>query len=504
MKRLLVLSSLLLLLTSCGDNQDIGQRYRAERDLWQANWEFRNHSIRPDAVTDDEWNTLAQRFESIADRNTEISSPGGDKGVEDAIQALAARALFTASRIYGGLGDSIRVEQIFNRVTSDFDHLDDVAAEVAIAKGRLAEGHREFSVAAGLYQSIVDRVAPDPEDTGAAGMVLNLPLRIARLLALEAPEEDRGSHFTKARNYYQQVLQDHSSEKAQAEALVHLAEIAFELGELEESTSILRDLETRLRELEDPPRDPASVRMAVYAMMSRAGTDPMETRAVLVSLIEDYPESNLIPQALMMLTNNATDRGAVDEALGYLDQIATDYDADDVLPARALLAKARLLDQADRWGEALETYRLLPVRYPISESALMVSIEIANHFARAGEADAESRALTRAEQDYRDFISRYPPGPTTLFARERLAQTLARLERFEEATTELEALGSAMMGSPQGAKLLVTATNVALTQLADTARAVTILERIVNGYPETEVSRQAADEAARLGELMSR
>lgn len=504
MKRLVVLASILLLLTSCSTNQDIGQRYRAERDLYQANWTYRNLSIRPEAVEEIEWNVLAQRYEQIADRNTDLAIAGGDKEVSDEIQSLAARALFTAARIYNDLGDSIHVEQIYNRISSDFEHLNEVAAEVAIAKGRLAEGHREFQEAARLYQSIVDRIVPEPDDSGAAGMVLNLPLRIARLRALEAAEDERSQIFVEARNYYQQVVQEHSSEKAQAEALAHLAEIAFEQGELEESTSILRHLESRLRGLDDPPRDPASVRLAIYAMMSRAGTDPVETQTVLVSMLEDYPESRLIPQTLMMLTNNAAERGALDEALGYLDRIATDYETDDVLPARALLVKARLLDQAGRWPKALETYRGLPVRYPISESALMTSIEIANHFARLGDSEAETAALTRAEQDYRDFISRYPPGPSTLLARELLAQTLARLERFEEATTELEALGNAIIGSPKGAQLLVTATNMALVQLADTSRAVTILERIVNGYPETAVGQQAADEAVRLGELISR
>ena len=226
----------------------------------------------------------------------------------------------------------------------------------------------------------------------------------------------------------------------------------------------------------------------------------LASRATLLSLLQDYPKSPYAPQALMGLAVQAGQRGELQDALGYLERVRTDYaDAQNVMP-EALLTRARLLEQNDRWPEALETYRALPVQHPISEAALAAPLEIVNHYARLHDEKAVSEALATAERHYREFVARYPPGPYSVSARDKLARTLALQKRYNEAVSELVELGESMSKAPQGANYLLGAARMAYKDMNDSRWAAEILDRTGKLYPNTDVGRWASTEAARLRE----
>jgi transposase len=76
-------------------------------------------------------------------------------------------------------------------------------------------------------------------------------------------------------------------------------------------------------------------------------------------------------------------------------------------------------------------------------------------------------------------------------------------DKYEQAVEELAKLGDDLAGTPRGASLLLTAARIAYSELADTARAVVILERVGQVYARATVGTWASDEAARLRGLMS-
>jgi TolA-binding protein len=504
MKRGLFLVSLTLLVASCSGDRDTGQRYRAERDLWQANWEYRHLSIRPQEVGEDSWAALARRYEAIASQYTSAPDSAGGSDIQQEVQTVAARALFTAAQVHAILRDSIRVEQIYQQMARDFGQLTEVAAEVALARGKISENRKEFSQAADLYQTIVERVDPQPDETGVAGMVMDLPLRIARLRAQTTPSQSPAPHFVAARSHYERLVRDHPSGVIQIESQVRLAEVAADLGEWGKAIQALRLLEAQLLELDEPPREPAAVRFAISGIQNRAGADPESLRTTLTSLLEDYPDSDLVPQVLMLLAGSANERGQLDEALGYLDRIAEEHKENTDAASQALLTRGRLLESHERWAEALETYRTLPIQYPIKEAALLAPLEIVKHYSRVGDEDAAATALSQAEREYRDFISRYPPGPASFFARERLVQTLVLQTEYESALTEMLGLADDLGRTRRGAALLIAAASMAYDNLADTTRAAAILDHAGQVYAQADIGKWALDEAARLRGTISR
>ena len=501
MSRWIVLVALTLLATSCSTDQEVGRRYRAERAFWQASWEQRNLGIRPQEVGRDRWEALADRFEAIGEEYAATRAAAEGSDTERQIRTIAARALFSAAQIRDGIGDSTQVDEIYQRLVGRYDDVPEVGSEIALARGMLAERRGQLARAAELYESVLGRVAPRPDGTGAETVVLNLPLRIARLRNASSLEGESAAHYATARFHYERILSAEETDPLlRVETLARLAEIATDQQQWDRTIACLRGIEAELIDMENPLREPCEVRFAISGIQRRSGADPDSIHATLAGILQDYPDCSLAPQVLLALAQTAARRERIEESLDYLDRVVAEHGEDITIGSQALLARARLLESRDRWPEALEAYRSIPVRYPLSEAALTTPLEIAAHHARAGDEEATAAALRRAEAEYRRFIDCYPPGPMTGMARERLAQTLVLQEEFDQAIEEMVALGDDFPGTPRAAMLLITAGRMAASSLGDTARAVGIFEHIGEVYTDTDLGRQALQEAASLRE----
>jgi TolA-binding protein len=504
MKRALGLVGLGLcvFLASCSKDQDAGRRYRAERELWEADFQYRQLSVRPRDVKQEQWLALARRYEEIADRHGNgLDATSTNDQSRQGLETVAARALYTAARLYGADGDTTRVDQIFSRMAGEFSELPAVAAEVALAQGRIKESRGQFGQAADLYQSVVDRVQPDPQSTGAAGAVVDLPLSIARLrtrAANSTPATGGRSYYDEARVWYERIAHDNAGSGTQFAAQKHLADIAADLGDWPQSLSALRTLEDQLKAIPSPPWDPAEIRLAQAAIQTRVAKNPEQARAIFASVLQDYPQSPAVPQALQALALNANARNQVSEALGYLDRLTTEYKGNPESAAQGLLTRARILESRDRWGEALDAYRSVPAEYPLTQQALLAPIEIAAHYDRVKDQAATATALEQAARDYRDFVTKYPPGPQTSFARQQLAKTLALQKKYDEAIAEMVSLAQDLAPARISVTLFTAAANLAYRELSDSLQAADILERMGKSYEGSQIGQWASDQAARL------
>lgn len=488
------------LLVGCSSEQEVGHRFRAEQGLYQADQESRGLVLRGQDSTPEQWEALAGTYESVAAKSKNVPTQTAE--VEEEIQTIRARALFGAARAYALSGDSLRVAELFEGMAVEFGQLSAVAAEVALARAGLAEGRGDILAAADHYQLVVDTVEPSLGRSDAAGMVLELPLRIARLHARSAPEADALPQYANARKYYERYSED-DDEFVRAEALGRLAESSADMGDWDRAAESLNILEEMLLGLEAPPREPAAVRFAFAQVKGRAGGTPEEIRDILTALLEDYPQSVTAKDALFLLADNAVLRGEPDEALGHLERLHDQNKADPDVGSAASLARARLLEREDRWKDASQAFTALAVEYPISQAALIAPLEIAGHFQRVGDTDGVASALSRAESEYRGFIDRYPPGPMTLFANERLVQTLALQKEYDSAIGEMLDLSERLAGTPKGVALLIDAAKLAYEGLADTTRAADILDKAGGLYGHLDVGKWASNEATRLRETLS-
>jgi len=312
-----------LLLAACGVDGHVGARFRAERDLFRANQMYRDASIRPSLVKDADWRELAARYQGLTDRYSASLGATSPTTAEQELQTISAGALFAAARIFGSLQDSTQVLEIFGRLEREFGHMAAVAGEVALARAGIAEGRHDAESAIRYYQTVVDRVEPDPQDAGVAGAVLDLPLRIARLRANGHPE-DAKDVYLQARRYYEDKVASHPGTLIQIDARTRLAEIAADLGDWRASTRSLRQVEADLRVQDPPPRDPAVIRYYIAGSMSRGDAPKDSLEQALESVLADYPQSDAAIQARGSLADLALVSGQIDEAIAHLDRLRAD------------------------------------------------------------------------------------------------------------------------------------------------------------------------------------
>jgi TolA-binding protein len=277
-----------------------------------------------------------------------------------------------------------------------------------------------------------------------------------------------------------------------------MADVAADQNEWDEAASQLKSLEKTLSGMKPPPKDPASARLALAQLQLRSKSPAETVQATLLSLVKDYPESPFVARAELGLAYSYAQSGNTDRALQALDAVAAAKNAPEDLAGQALLLKAQILDHAGKWTEAQQILAALPVDHPLSEAALLAPIEVVRHYERVGDTEGAQAALAKAETAYRDFLSRYPTGPVSILAQEKLARTLTQQKRYDLAVAEFVRLGESLGQHPAGAQYLAAAAQLALQQLGDTTRAAEILDRTATQYANRKVGLWASEEAARL------
>jgi len=321
--------------------------------------------------------------------------------------------------------------------------------------------------------------------------------RIRVVAAHDSSMTFRAQAYRDAETYYKDMIAK-ADTLTTLDARAYMADVAADQSHWDEAASQLKSLEQTLRVMKPAPKDPASARYALAQLQTRSKAEAPSVQATLLSLIKDYPESPFVVQANLSLAYTYAQSEQFDRALAALDAVGSTKSAPEDLAGQALLLKAQILDHTGKWTDAQQILAALPVDHPLSEAALLAPIEVVRHYERAGDSEGTQAALAKAEASYRDFLNRYPTGPVSVMAQEKLARTLAQEKRYDLAVAEFVRLGEALGQHPAGATYLAAAAQLALQQLGDTTRAAEILDRTATQYPNRKVGQWASEQAARL------
>ena len=182
-----------------------------------------------------------------------------------------------------------------------------------------------------------------------------------------------------------------------------------------------------------------------------------------------------------------------------VDSLEARYPRDRENLARGRLVAARVLADADRWSEAQTRYRSLQADFPGTPEALGAPFEVASHYARQGETEAVRTTLGRACEDYR----RLSEDPTASEETQRGAAAMAvaaliRLERWQDAATQMVANVKRFPRDPRNPVQLIQAASIYKDRLGDSGRAAELLEQMVATYPSSPLAPKAREEAGRL------
>ena len=138
MKTRLAVVLVLAGLGACGGEALIGARYRAERELWHLNEEYRRLDIKPQLVGPDTWRALAVRYEEMAASYEIAPKTATADTVAHEVRTLVARSLISAAQIRANIGDSLQMHANYTRVLANFQDIPLLVAEVVLAQGRFS------------------------------------------------------------------------------------------------------------------------------------------------------------------------------------------------------------------------------------------------------------------------------------------------------------------------------------------------------------------------------
>jgi TolA-binding protein len=244
-------------------------------------------------------------------------------------------------------------------------------------------------------------------------------------------------------------------------------------------------------------------------------------RNQLTAIVNNPASRAQAARALYLLGRSERDRGNLDQALTYFDQVRTRYGTTEVAPA-AFYALGATQVELERYDQAAASFEDLGSQYPDSPYARNLGTALAEVYYRLGryeqaaselrdrlsglsgpqrarahfllaEASNQMRAGEEAVVHYRRVIDEHPQTPYVTPAKYGLAWHYQRANAPERAAQTFAEVRQSAAEQLARKALYYEAVNRA--QLGDTDRALSLYQSVAESYPESRLAAEALFEA---------
>ena len=278
-----------------------------------------------------------------------------------------------------GLGNAYRADSEFGAAISAYDQLiqqhskSPGAPEALFQKGKIfQQSLMDFGMGATVFREVLLRY---PASTQAAASILNLGLCYAL-----------SGEFDLAERTYRQVLERPSTKGRTLEmsARFYLSELYFWQGEfgkaseeLDSFTATVQDVNwlknslfndgLKLRMFINRHKQNSPEALLLYASAERLKrqSQPDSATIILDSLLHDYSQSSLVPEALYFRFGLWESLSRPEDALADLDSLLSQF-PDHILADQALFESAGLMIRTGNTEEAIPRLERILVDYPNS------------------------------------------------------------------------------------------------------------------------------------------
>ncbi|MCL4215963.1 MAG: tetratricopeptide repeat protein [Candidatus Hydrogenedentes bacterium] len=327
----------------------------------------------------------------------------------------AADALIWMADIYERAGVPLAARRIYDNLLSsqtDLPGLDRILVESA----RLALRSNDPAAA----NTRVERLLSQHSDSPLAGEARLLRGDIA--LAQGRRQE--------AVQIYEQIARLQTATRLGADAYTRLGRMAYDEGQYERA---IRFYESRLESaLTIEGNDQVYIELAnAYRALGQLD----QAQNMLRELIDFFPESGLLPDAYVLLSEILDDRGQREEAIRVAAQAAQRFpDNVDVVKHQATMLRVA--------GRNVEAANILlgSSGLPVDDPGLLLS---------AGQDLRKAGRLDEAREVLEHLVTTFPSAPESFHGSIELARALVDQGRITEGVRQLENLAAATEGTPQ-------------------------------------------------------
>lgn len=491
----------LTLAVGCGGYHDVLARYRLEQKLWRAQFYQRRINISVVRASREDTRLAIASFDAVL-ADDPLASPEAAGWRPDVVADidrihLSARValanLYFLSERYTDAGRmyertlEIGTTELGGALQARLGAARSMylAGENGAVMEQCAEIFRQISASEEFWSG---RFVPDPVFVG-------IPVVLARLYREAGDDVSYQEYRGLAAEFYRRVVATWPGTAIAWQA--SLGDVQLRL--VDQDWSGAADRIEGLLVASEARDDVEGLRLLSGEVYAFALHDPVRANAVFDEVERRAPGSGIACAARY-------DRAALQLELGDEAAAVTTFRAleqDESTPgdvaARAMFARATVLERNGAWDEALQLLRRMQQIYPHAAPSIEAPILVTRHYVAIGEPALAERTLERAREYYLSLIDRNSPYTgDRIRVQDALAASYASAGRAADGAALLGSGPSTWDDASTAAGLLKSA-DVYVTALGDSARAREMLQKCIERFPETRYSKVAQRRLDEMG-----
>jgi tetratricopeptide (TPR) repeat protein len=500
--RAILLVAMVPCAAGCTRPDDLAARYRLEQELWQAQFHQRKINISVVRASHTDMQLAIAAFDRVLadDPLSSRAAARWDPNVVADIRRIqletriALANLYFLSERYEDAGTMY--ERTLGAADLGLERTLDarlgaarslyLAGESSEVMHQCAEMFRQISTSEEFWSG---RFVPDP-------VFIDIPVVLVRLYR-ESGDQAKFDEFRPlAGDFYQRVAATWPEKDIAWQAL--LGDVQLHL--VDKNWSGAAD---RIAAIIDQPgpattADREGLRLLLGEIYAFALRDTTRAEETLAAVERSSPESALAYAARYDRAAMKLESGDADAAMRAFRALEQDQKTPGDVAARAMFARAKVLEGRGAWDEAVQLLRRMQQLYPYAPPSIEAPIIVTRHYVATGESVLAERTIERAREYYLSLLDRNGPYPgNRMGVQDALAESYASAGRAAEGAALLGSAPSAWDDASTAAGLLKSA-EVYATVLNDSVQAREMLKKCIERFPETRYSKMAA---RRLDEL---
>ena len=489
--RIALLLAMALGLSGCAGDQDLWERYRAERQLWQAR---RLLGIASSGVGSAAATQAAAARAAAALEGVVRAFPPARWATVEALRSPraqdVARLSGTAALLRVALdehaGRDAATEQGYADCAAAFAAVDSVAVAARAGRARALERLGRDSEAASVWLELAQRAA-FPDSAGEAPWALRLMAPAEAVRTLEHAGRRMAADSVRAAASTQMgALARTMTGTPIAEVLwIAIARLWHEAGDFNKARDAVRAA------LAEPAgRSRRAARVLQLAVLSREAREPDSTLGYSAWAVREFGGAVAL-EATLELARVWEATGVADSALAVYKQLIEVLPPMGDLAARTRLDRARLLDRMRRWEAARAELRALAMMRPTHPCGEAALVEIVRHHVREGESMFATIETQHAIESFNRMLAMQGNPQVRLETMMARAEVLALMGQPDAALRDYTAAWREQMLLPAAAAAGWRAARLADSSLHNPILARDLYRELAHGAADPETRWRA-------------
>ena len=500
-RRLAWMIPCLLVLAGCSSREDIRVRYELERMMWRAQFHQRRVNIAFMGASTRDLQQAIQSYRRVVAADPFAGGAHADwsPGVVEDIRELLVTARVALANLYFATERYTDAGTLYTETlelgSMNFKDVLDVRMSAARASYMEGDERSVIDQCAKIFRDVQN----SPEFWSREGAVdevfLNIPVALVRLYAQSGSTAAADSVAADALAFYRRVSSTWPQSRVDWQSRLAVAQLHMVRGEWRAAAAGLDAI------VSDPAQKAgaaASLELVVGEIHAFRLGDVDTARRQFVSIQSRYPGTlaayaSAYDLAAMRLAQS--DRAGAAREFRELER-ARGVPAS--VASRAMLARARILEDGGQWDEAYSLLRRIEQEHPFTSAAIEAPLLVTRHYVAEGNTAMVEVAMAHASEYYNSLLDRRSAFPgNRLVVQSALAESFVASGRADEAARLLGA-GSQSWDEVSTAAGMLKAAEIYRTVLKNPGEARATLEKVIERFPDSRYARAAKQ---RLDEL---